>query len=100
MGDARKRRFDAVCVWKLDRWGWSVTDSIKSIHQLTSLGVRFIAVTQNIDTDESNPMTRFLLHIRLFRRDETMRMRAEGVSWRKISAELGVPVTTGVEGCR
>jgi DNA invertase Pin-like site-specific DNA recombinase len=27
------------------------------------LGVRFIAVTQNIDTDESNPMSRFMLHI-------------------------------------
>jgi DNA invertase Pin-like site-specific DNA recombinase len=63
MADARKRRIDAVCVWKLDRWGRSVADSIKSIQELTSLGVRFIAVTQNIDTDESNPMARFLLHI-------------------------------------
>ena len=51
------------CVWKLDRWGRSVADSIKSIQELTSLGVRFVAVTQNIDTDESNPMARFLLHI-------------------------------------
>src|SRR5215510_6521682 len=63
MQDARKRRFDAVLVWKLDRWGRSVADSIKSIQELVSLGVRFIAVTQNIDTDESNPMARFLLHI-------------------------------------
>lgn len=134
MADARKRRFDAVCVWKLDRWGRSVADSIKSIQELTSLGIRFVAVTQNIDTDESNPMARFLLHImaafaelereiirervvagvkaarangktlgrpkRVFRRDEAMRMRAEGVSWRKIAAELGVPLTTVVEACR
>jgi DNA invertase Pin-like site-specific DNA recombinase len=63
MADARKRRFDAVLVWKLDRWGRSVADSIKSIQELVSLGVRFVAVTQNIDTDESNPMARFLLHI-------------------------------------
>jgi putative DNA-invertase from lambdoid prophage Rac len=63
MADARKLRFDGVCVWKLDRWGRSVADSIKSIQKLTSLGVRFIAVTQNIDTDESKPMARFLLHI-------------------------------------
>ena len=28
-----------------------------------SLGVRFLAVTQNFDTDQSNPMSRFLLHI-------------------------------------
>ncbi len=63
MQDARKRRFDAVLVWKLDRWGRSVADSIKTIQELASLGIRFIAVTQNIDTDDANPMSRFLLHI-------------------------------------
>lgn len=36
---------------------------IESIQELVSLGVRFFAVTQNIETDESNPMTRLLLHI-------------------------------------
>jgi putative DNA-invertase from lambdoid prophage Rac len=134
MADVRKRRFDAVCVWKLDRWGRSVADSIKSIQELTSLGVRFVAVTQNLDTEESNPMARFFLHImmafselereitrervvagvkaarangkqlgrprRVFRRDEAVRLREAGMSWRKIAAELGVPVTTVVEGCR
>ena len=63
MADARKRCFDAVCVWKLDRWGRSGADSIKSIQELTSLGIRFVAMTQNIDTDESNPMARFLQYI-------------------------------------
>jgi DNA invertase Pin-like site-specific DNA recombinase len=47
MADARKRRFDAVLCWKLDRWGRSVADSIKSIQELVSLGVRFLAVTQH-----------------------------------------------------
>src|SRR5438309_11709344 len=61
--DARKRRFDTVIVWKLDRWGRSVAHSLDSIRELTSLGIRFIAMTQNIDTDESNPMARFLLTI-------------------------------------
>ena len=63
MNEARLRRFDAVLVWKLDRWGRSVVDSIRSIQELVSLGIRFIAVTQNIDTDESNPMSRFFLHV-------------------------------------
>ena len=56
MADARARRLDAVLVWKLDRWGRSIRDSINSIQELVGLGVRFIAVTQNLDTDESNPM--------------------------------------------
>ena len=52
MQDARARRFDAVLVWKLDRWGRSVADCIRSIQELVSLGVRFLAVTQNLDTDQ------------------------------------------------
>jgi putative DNA-invertase from lambdoid prophage Rac len=60
---ARERRFDVVVVWKLDRWGRSVADNIAGIQELIANDVRFIAVTQNIDTDESNPMSRFLLHI-------------------------------------
>ena len=63
MRDASTRRFDAVLVWKLDRWGRSVAHSIKSIQELIALDIRFLAVTQNIDTDQSNPMSRFLLHI-------------------------------------
>jgi putative DNA-invertase from lambdoid prophage Rac len=63
MRDASMRRFDAVLVWKLDRWGRSVAHSIKSIQELIALGIRFLAITQNIDTDESNPMSRFMLHI-------------------------------------
>jgi DNA invertase Pin-like site-specific DNA recombinase len=30
MADARKRRFDAVCVWKLDRWGRSVRSECRT----------------------------------------------------------------------
>jgi putative DNA-invertase from lambdoid prophage Rac len=63
MKDARQRRFDAVLVWKLDRWGRSLIQSLQSVQELASMGVRFIATTQNIDTDESNPMSRFMLHI-------------------------------------
>jgi putative DNA-invertase from lambdoid prophage Rac len=63
LADGRARRFDVVLVWKLDRWGRSIRDSINTIQELVGLGVRFIAVTQNIDTDESNPMSRFMLHI-------------------------------------
>lgn len=59
--DARARRFDCVLVWKIDRWGRSLIDCINGIRELSSLGVRFIAVTQNIDTDESNPAARLMM---------------------------------------
>ena len=63
MQDARTRRFDVVAVWKLDRWGRSVRNCLQSIQELTGLGIRWVATTQNLDTDESNPMSRFMLHI-------------------------------------
>src|SRR5579863_297598 len=36
MKDARKRRFDAVLVWKLDRWGRSLMQSLQSVQELAS----------------------------------------------------------------
>jgi hypothetical protein len=63
MRDARLRCFDIVLVWKLDRWGRSVVHCIRSIQELVSLGIRFLAATQNIDTDETNPTSQFILHI-------------------------------------
>jgi putative DNA-invertase from lambdoid prophage Rac len=38
--------------------------------------------------------------VRLFRRDRVVEMREKGMSWREISAELGVPVTTIREAVR
>jgi putative DNA-invertase from lambdoid prophage Rac len=63
MRDACLRRFDSVLVWKLDRWGRSLPDCVRSMQELAALGIRFVAITQNIDTDESNPASRLLLHI-------------------------------------
>ena len=63
MKDAALRRFDAVLVWKLDRFGRSVRNCLDGIEALRAHGVRFLAVSQFIDTDESNPTARLLLHI-------------------------------------
>jgi DNA invertase Pin-like site-specific DNA recombinase len=50
MMDARKKRFDAVLVWKLDRLGRSLQHLIFMIQEWDSLGIKFICMTQNIDT--------------------------------------------------
>jgi putative DNA-invertase from lambdoid prophage Rac len=133
MKDARQRRFDAVVVWKLDRWGRSLAHLVQSVQELSGLGVRFVAVTQNIETDESNPVARLLMHLmaafaeferelirervkagvvnarangkqlgrpgKVFHRDQAIEMRQQGLSWRAIARELGVPVTTVRDCC-
>ena len=63
MADARRRKFDAVIVWKLDRFGRSLVHCVSGIQELASLGVRFIATSQGLDTDESNPASKLLMHI-------------------------------------
>lgn len=61
--DARLRKIDVVLVWKLDRFARSVQQLTANMLLLDSYGVRFIALTQNIDTDQQNPMSKLLLHI-------------------------------------
>jgi len=46
---ARRREFDAILVWKLDRWGRSVADLVATINELTSLGVAFVSFTEALD---------------------------------------------------
>lgn len=49
----RKRKLDCVVVWKLDRWGRSVTHLVNSIAELGSLGVSFVSYKENIDLSTS-----------------------------------------------
>jgi DNA invertase Pin-like site-specific DNA recombinase len=63
MVDAKLRRFDCILVWKLDRFGRSVLHLSQQLDELDRYGVRFMAVSQGIDTDQSNPMSRFMLQI-------------------------------------
>jgi DNA invertase Pin-like site-specific DNA recombinase len=63
MQDASQRRFDVVVCSKLDRFGRSVVDLATSLQTLDACGVRFLAVSQGIDTDQANPTSRLLLNI-------------------------------------
>lgn len=63
MADARQKRFDIVLVWKLDRFGRSLQQLIENVQHLDSAGIRFISLTQAIDTDSRNPCGRLLLHL-------------------------------------
>ena len=63
MSDSRARKLDCLLVWKLDRFGRSLVDCLNHIRTLEENSVRFIAVTQGLDTDLQNPASRFLLHV-------------------------------------
>jgi DNA invertase Pin-like site-specific DNA recombinase len=63
MADARLHKFSVVMVWKLDRFGRSLMNCVAGIQELTAAGVRFVALSQGLDTDAANPTSRLLLHI-------------------------------------
>lgn len=63
LSEAATRKFDVVLCWKLDRFGRSLPDCLNAIQQLKSAGVCFMAVTQGIDSDDSNPAAKFQLQV-------------------------------------
>ena len=54
MREARQRKFDAVLVWKLDRWGRDLRNIVNSLHELQQLGVSFISFKESIDMTTSH----------------------------------------------
>ena len=61
--DARAGTFEVVLVWKLDRFGRNLLHCLACIQELQQLGIRFMAITQGLDTDRKNPASQFLLHV-------------------------------------
>ena len=122
MSDAHRRRFDAIVVWKFDRFARSVSHLLKALETFQALGIEFVSLTEGVDT--STPAGRMIFTVlgavaalerSLIRervkaglrnakakgkhvgrpklsldRSEIARLRAQGLSWVRISEELGV----------
>lgn len=121
MEDARKRRFDAIVVWRFDRFARSTKHLLLALEEFRSLGIQFISFQENIDT--SSPLGQALFTIvsavaqlerdlirervsagirnarasgkKLGRpksaveRREILKLKAQGLSLRKIAEKLG-----------
>ncbi len=61
MSDAKQRKFDAVLVWKLDRWGRSLRHLVNSLAELEALGIVFVSLKDNLDL--STPSGRLMFQI-------------------------------------
>jgi hypothetical protein len=47
--DARKRQFDAIVVWRFDRFARSTKHLLTALEEFRSLGIQFISYQENID---------------------------------------------------
>jgi DNA invertase Pin-like site-specific DNA recombinase len=50
MADAHTRRFDAVCVWKFDRFARSVSHLLRALETFKALGIEFCSFSEQLDT--------------------------------------------------
>jgi putative DNA-invertase from lambdoid prophage Rac len=78
---ARRREIDIVLVWRLDRWGRSVTDLLATLQELEHLGVGLVSLTEALGpTTPAGRAMAGLLAIFEFER-EVLRERTRG-RWR------------------
>src|SRR5258707_5903318 len=61
MVDASQRKFDAVLVWKLDRFGRSLRHLVNALAEFEALGLTFISLRDNLDL--STPSGRLMFQI-------------------------------------
>ncbi|MGB2715965.1 MAG: recombinase family protein [Vicinamibacterales bacterium] len=59
--DARRRRFDVLVVWRLDRLGRSLRHLVTLMDELHALGIAFVSLGEGIDF--STPAGRLQFHV-------------------------------------
>ena len=96
---ARRREIDVVLVWRLDRWGRSVTDLLATLQELEHLGVGFVSLTEALDltTPAGRAMAGLLAVFAEFEREILReRVRAGLAHARQNGQRLGRPATAGL----
>lgn len=96
---ARRRDIDVVLVWRLDRWGRSVTDLLATLQELEHLGVGFVSLTEALDltTPAGRAMAGLLAVFAEFERDILReRVRAGLAHARRNGKRLGRPATAAL----
>lgn len=59
--DAKRRRFDIVVCWRLDRLGRNLKHLITMLDEMTALGIAFVSLAEGIDA--TTPAGKLQLHI-------------------------------------
>jgi DNA invertase Pin-like site-specific DNA recombinase len=99
MEAARRREIDVVVVWRLDRWGRSVTDLLATLQELVHLGVGFVSLTEALDltTPAGRAMAALLAVFAAFEREILgERVRAGLAHARQNGKRLGRPISAAL----
>lgn len=96
---ARRREIDLVLVWRLDRWGRSVTDLLATLQELEHLGVGFVSLTEALDltTPTGRAMAGLLAIFAEFEREILRERTKAGLAYARTNGKrLGRPATAAV----
>ena len=99
MEAARRREIDVVLVWRLDRWGRSVTDLLATLQELEYLGVGFVSLTEALDltTPAGRAMAGLLAIFAEFEREILRDRTRAGLAHARASGKrLGRPLTAAL----
>src|SRR5215831_1629882 len=97
---ARRREIDVVLVWRLDRWGRSVTDLMATLQELEHLGVGFVSLTEALDltTAAGRAMAAMLAVFAAFEREVLQERTRAGLAHARLNGQrLGRPMTAGLQ---
>ncbi len=50
IADAHRRKFDAVVVWRFDRFARSVSHLLRALETFKALGIEFVSLSEQVDT--------------------------------------------------
>lgn len=93
---AKQRKLDVVVVWRLDRWGRSLSDVVASLEELRARKVDFASVTEGLDfsTPAGRAMSQMLGVFAEFERNVLRDRVLAGLAHAKQKGTvLGRPVT-------
>ena len=97
---ARHREIDLVLVWRLDRWGRSVTDLLATLQELEHLGVGFVSLTEALDltTPAGRAMAGLLAVFAAFEREILQERTKAGLAHaRQNGKQPGRPLTAATK---
>ena len=86
-----KKEFDAVIVWKIDRWARSTQELSREVTTLYNKGVKFISLTDNIDLSNASGTLQFniISAFAQFERDIISERTREGLKQAKNVGKRG-----------
>ena len=94
LADAHRRRFDAVAVWRFDRFARSVSHLLRALENFQELGIEFVLLFEQLDTSTPTGKIVFTVLVAVAELERSLIVERVKASWQNARAKgktLGRP---------